>query len=59
MQFPFRRTLLALAAALPLATFAQAPAWPARPITLVVGSAPGGSVERWKEVAKAAGIEAD
>ena len=38
-----RRTALALACALPLAAFAQAPAWPAKPITLVVGSAPGGS----------------
>jgi tripartite-type tricarboxylate transporter receptor subunit TctC len=34
---------LALAAALPLAAVAQAPAWPAKPITLVVGSAAGGS----------------
>ena len=37
------RTTLALACALPLAAPAQAPAWPAKPITLVVGSAPGGS----------------
>ena len=37
------RAALGLACALPLATFAQAPAWPAKPITLVVGSAPGGS----------------
>ena len=34
---------LGLACALPLAASAQAPAWPAKPITLVVGSAPGGS----------------
>jgi tripartite-type tricarboxylate transporter receptor subunit TctC len=34
---------MALACALPLAALAQAPAWPARPITLVVGNAPGGS----------------
>jgi tripartite-type tricarboxylate transporter receptor subunit TctC len=31
------------ALALPLLACAQAPAWPAKPITLVVGSAPGGS----------------
>jgi tripartite-type tricarboxylate transporter receptor subunit TctC len=37
------RTALAVACALPLFASAQAPAWPARPITLVVGSAPGGS----------------
>jgi tripartite-type tricarboxylate transporter receptor subunit TctC len=37
------RAALAFACALPLASWAQAPAWPARPITLVVGSAPGGS----------------
>ena len=37
------RAALGLACALPLASFGQAPAWPARPITLVVGSAPGGS----------------
>jgi tripartite-type tricarboxylate transporter receptor subunit TctC len=34
---------LAFACTLPLASFAQAPAWPAKPVTLVVGSAPGGS----------------
>jgi tripartite-type tricarboxylate transporter receptor subunit TctC len=34
---------LACAFALPLAASAQAPAWPAKPVTLVVGSAPGGS----------------
>ncbi|AEG94041.1 Bug family tripartite tricarboxylate transporter substrate binding protein [Ramlibacter tataouinensis] len=38
-----RRAVLALAIALPFASSAQAPAWPAKPITLVVGSAPGGS----------------
>ncbi|MBA2962352.1 MULTISPECIES: tripartite tricarboxylate transporter substrate-binding protein [Ramlibacter] len=37
------RSVLGLACALPLATWAQAPAWPAKPVTLVVGSAPGGS----------------
>jgi tripartite-type tricarboxylate transporter receptor subunit TctC len=37
------RAALACALALPLATWAQAPAWPAKPVTLVVGSAPGGS----------------
>jgi tripartite-type tricarboxylate transporter receptor subunit TctC len=37
------RAALACAFALPLATWAQAPAWPAKPVTLVVGSAPGGS----------------
>ncbi|MEJ5990327.1 tripartite tricarboxylate transporter substrate binding protein [Ramlibacter sp. PS3R-8] len=37
------RTTLALACALPFAALAQAPAWPTKPITLVVGSAPGGS----------------
>jgi tripartite-type tricarboxylate transporter receptor subunit TctC len=37
------RAVLACAFALPLATSAQAPAWPAKPVTLVVGSAPGGS----------------
>ena len=35
------RTAVALACALPFAALAQA--WPAKPITLVVGSAPGGS----------------
>jgi tripartite-type tricarboxylate transporter receptor subunit TctC len=34
---------LGFACALPVAARAQAPAWPAKPITLVVGSAPGGS----------------
>ena len=43
MQYLPRRTLIALAAVLPLANLAQAPAWPAKPITLVVGNAPGGS----------------
>jgi tripartite-type tricarboxylate transporter receptor subunit TctC len=37
------RAALGCAFALPLATWAQAPAWPAKPVTLVVGSAPGGS----------------
>lgn len=37
------RATLALACALPLAAPAQAQSWPARPVTLVVGSAPGGS----------------
>ncbi|WP_342593314.1 tripartite tricarboxylate transporter substrate binding protein [Ramlibacter agri] len=37
------RTALAFACALPLVALAQAPAWPVKPITLVVGSAPGGS----------------
>jgi tripartite-type tricarboxylate transporter receptor subunit TctC len=43
MKIPALRAALALACAFPLAAFAQAPAWPAKPITLVVGSAPGGS----------------
>ena len=39
-----RQTCLVLAVlCAPLASFAQTPAWPAKPITLVVGSAPGGS----------------
>ena len=39
-----RRAALALACTLSFAAAAQAPApWPAKPITLVVGSAPGGS----------------
>jgi len=39
-----RRAAIALACALPLAVGAQATApWPSKPITLVVGSAPGGS----------------
>ena len=37
------RAAIGLACALPLFASAQAPAWPAKPITLVVGSAPGGS----------------
>lgn len=37
------RAALGCAVALPLAGWAQAPAWPAKPVTLVVGSAPGGS----------------
>jgi tripartite-type tricarboxylate transporter receptor subunit TctC len=37
------RAALACAITLPLASWAQAPAWPAKPVTLVVGSAPGGS----------------
>jgi len=37
------RAALGCAFALPLASLAQAPAWPAKPVTLVVGSAPGGS----------------
>ena len=32
----------ALTFTLPLAVQAQSPAWPTKPITLVVGSAPGG-----------------
>jgi tripartite-type tricarboxylate transporter receptor subunit TctC len=41
---PASRAAAAIAAlALPLLAAAQAPAWPAKPITLVVGSAPGGS----------------
>jgi tripartite-type tricarboxylate transporter receptor subunit TctC len=44
MQSIPRRAALALALALPFAAGAQAPApWPSKPITLVVGSAPGGS----------------
>src|SRR3954468_455216 len=43
MKASTRRAALVFACALPLATWAQAPAWPAKPITLVVGSAPGGS----------------
>ena len=39
-----RQTWVALAVlCAPMASFAQTPAWPAKPITLVVGSAPGGS----------------
>jgi len=37
------RAALVCAFALPLASWAQAPAWPAKPVTLVVGSAAGGS----------------
>jgi tripartite-type tricarboxylate transporter receptor subunit TctC len=37
------RAVLAMACAVPMASSAQAPAWPTRPITLVVGNAPGGS----------------
>jgi tripartite-type tricarboxylate transporter receptor subunit TctC len=37
------RAALGCALALPFAAVAQAQAWPTRPITLVVGSAPGGS----------------
>jgi tripartite-type tricarboxylate transporter receptor subunit TctC len=37
------RAALGCAIALPLASWAQAPAWPAKPVTLVVGSAAGGS----------------
>jgi len=44
MPFPSRRTALAIAAlCLPLAALAQTAPWPSKPITLVVGSAPGGS----------------
>jgi tripartite-type tricarboxylate transporter receptor subunit TctC len=39
----FARCALALALTVPVLAAAQAPAWPAKPITLVVGSAPGGS----------------
>jgi tripartite-type tricarboxylate transporter receptor subunit TctC len=35
--------VLAMACTFPIAASAQAPAWPTRPITLVVGNAPGGS----------------
>lgn len=34
---------LALTCAFPIAAWSQAPAWPTKPITLVVGNAPGGS----------------
>jgi tripartite-type tricarboxylate transporter receptor subunit TctC len=37
------KVLLAAAFAIPAAAWSQAPAWPARPVTLVVGNAPGGS----------------
>ena len=37
------RAAVGFACALSVAAWAQAPAWPAKPITLVVGSAPGGS----------------
>ncbi|WP_427913333.1 Bug family tripartite tricarboxylate transporter substrate binding protein [Ramlibacter sp. MMS24-I3-19] len=37
------RAALGLACAFPFTGWAQAPAWPTKPITLVVGSAPGGS----------------
>lgn len=43
MPFPSRAALVATALCLPLIASAQTPAWPAKPITLVVGSAPGGS----------------
>jgi tripartite-type tricarboxylate transporter receptor subunit TctC len=43
MKSSVLRAALACAFALPFATWAQAPAWPAKPVTLVVGSAPGGS----------------
>jgi tripartite-type tricarboxylate transporter receptor subunit TctC len=43
MKSLFLRAGLACAFALPFATSAQAPAWPTKPVTLVVGSAPGGS----------------
>jgi tripartite-type tricarboxylate transporter receptor subunit TctC len=39
-----RRTLLAAAAALPVAARAQAP-WPERPVRMLVGYAPGGGVD--------------
>jgi tripartite-type tricarboxylate transporter receptor subunit TctC len=41
--FASRAAVAVAALALPLLACAQAPAWPAKPITLVVGSAPGGS----------------
>ena len=37
------RAALGMACAISFTAWAQAPAWPAKPITLVVGSAPGGS----------------
>jgi tripartite-type tricarboxylate transporter receptor subunit TctC len=40
-----RRSLLALAAALPLPALAQGPTWPDRPIRLVIPVAPGGSLD--------------
>jgi tripartite-type tricarboxylate transporter receptor subunit TctC len=43
MKKSVTRALLALAFAVPAAAWSQAPAWPAKPITLVVGNAPGGS----------------
>jgi tripartite-type tricarboxylate transporter receptor subunit TctC len=43
MKSSVLRAALACAFALPFATWAQAPAWPEKPVTLVVGSAPGGS----------------
>ncbi|HEX7889668.1 MAG TPA: tripartite tricarboxylate transporter substrate binding protein [Ramlibacter sp.] len=41
--FALRGAAFALACTLPFVAIAQTPAWPARPITLVVGSAAGGS----------------
>lgn len=40
-----RRLLLAAALAVPLAAFAQAGSWPAKPITLIVPTAPGGTTD--------------
>ena len=40
-----RRLLLALAAALPLAAFAQSPAWPSKPVRVVVPAPPGSSLD--------------
>jgi tripartite-type tricarboxylate transporter receptor subunit TctC len=40
-----RRTVLALAAALPFAAVAQAPAWPAQPVKIVVPTGPGSSLD--------------
>ncbi len=40
-RFPAAQLALAVACCLPAAAFAQA--YPSKPITLVVGSAPGGS----------------
>ena len=42
MTFPLR-IALGIASFLPIAANAQLPTWPAKPVTLVVGSAPGGS----------------
>lgn len=53
MKFP-RRSLLALFAVLPFCAQAQAPNYPARPITIVIGSSPGSATDG---LARAVGAE--